>query len=272
MDQATAIDKIRKCLNLAKCSTAAEAATAAYTAQKLIARYGIDETLLLSNPVDLPKENVITEQSVFGFDGPRITTWILNLATALAEVNNCKLWSCSGDRFGSHFKASIMAAGREDDLATISEMMAYLAQEIEEISKKAVKELREESGRHGSKTWTNSFKTGAVSEIRSRLYEARKQAIADARASAADVRDQVVSAENVAPVGETPVVKYELAVIDNAIEIWGNRKKRAEEWAEKKHNFYTSRARATSLHGDAWSRGRTAGAGISLNPGRRITG
>lgn len=266
------INKIKGCLNLAKCVTAAEAATAAYMAQKLIARYGIDEAIELTDKPVAPVEEEIIELEVFKFDGPRVVTWVLNLGSALADVNNCKLWFVGGDRWGQWFKAHLKAAGREQDIATISYMIQYLSNEIEAIAKTEAKNFRAEHGYAGGKNWTNSFKVGAVSTIRERLQAARDTAIAEARAQASDVRDKVTSVEDVSKPGEPPVVKYELAVINNAIDLWGNRKKRAEEWANSKHNFYKGSSRATSINGGAWEAGRAAGSRINLNSGPRLTG
>lgn len=266
------INKIKGCLALAKCETASEAATAAYMAQKLIARYGIDEALLLTDKPEVPANEQVVEHEVFKFDGPRVVTWVLNLGSALAEVNNCKLWFVGGDNWWPGFKAHLMAAGREEDIATISYMMQFLFGEIEDIAKVEAKNFRKEFGYSGGKNWSNSFKVGAVSKIRDRLTEARNKAVEEARAQAVDVRNQVTSVETVTDKpGETPVVKYELAVINNAIELWGNRKKRADEWAESKHKFYKGHSRATSLHGTAWNMGRDAGARINLNSGPRLT-
>ena len=270
MNQAEAIEKIKKCLAFAR-GGIEECATAAYQAQKLAARYGIDEALLLIDKVELPANETIVEKQVFTFDGPRVVTWVLNLGTALASVNNCKLWFTTyGNRDLCHGR--LTAAGRESDLSTITYMLSYLTQEIEDISKREAKMFRETNGYSGGKNWSNSFKVGCVSMVYDRLKQARDKAIEDARASAVDVRDQVTSVQETGQSDGTPVVKYELAVIDNAIQLWGNRKKRAEEWVKQHHKLHTSNARVTSLHGGAWHAGREAGGRIALNSGPRLTG
>jgi Protein of unknown function (DUF2786) len=263
MDQAAVIEKIKKCLALSR-GGVGETCTASYMAQKLISRYGIDEALLLSDKVELPADEKIVEKVVFKFDGPRTATWILNLGSALANVNNCKLWFHTfGNWKGAN--GSLTAAGRESDLSVISYMLSYLTPEIEEISKKEAKLFRESHGYSGGKNWSNSFKVGCVSKIAERLREGRDKAISDARASATD---SVISVE---PSNETPT-KYALAVINNAIEVWGSRKKRADAWVKEHYKLYTSTSRSTSLHGTAYNAGRIAGGNIALSAGPRLPG
>lgn len=269
MDRESAIEKVKKLMALQRegsGATVGEIASAACMAQRLIDRFNIDEECLKiqENTPAKPEDVNVVEATVFEFDGPRVLTWALNLVGALGDVNGCKVWySSMGNYRGA--KGKLRGCGREADLDGIRYMMSYLTNEIERLCKDASRRERESVG-SCSKTWTNSFKLGAVSEVSHRIREDHKK-------MREEMRDPSIAYRRAIECGDTQRIieldnapKYELAVIDNALSKLDDRKKRAEEWANKQYTKWGKGiARSGAKSGGAYNAGKAAGRTINLS-------
>jgi hypothetical protein len=154
------IERVRKLLELANNNTNVhEAANAAAQAQVLMSRFEIGEAMLGAE-TDTIEEQI--EADVLYAGGNKASTWRGQLAVPLCEVNSCGVYRSGGD---------LRIFGRPSDASKVRYLFAYVAREIERLCKEAAAE-RGAPGR----TWCNSFKLGASSEIGRRLREADREA------------------------------------------------------------------------------------------------
>lgn len=270
------LDKIKKLLRLGASKDSAEAASATAMAQRLIERYRIDEALLKDEeqkPVvtreEIQKE--LRNEIIYNFRGRHVATWILNLSSYIARENACRVW----------YGANISAIGRADDVACVRYMLGYLVLEIERLAKEGLAAYKVETGFPGGKTWGNSFRLGAVSEIADRLWQARKGAEEAARsphkareleyAEALKQKD----AEKLLALDREPV--YSLIKIEAAlVRVAEERRIATELVAEKmKILFPKSRggkSRTSRRNQDGYEAGKRAGAKIDLSRNHRQLG
>jgi hypothetical protein len=269
MDQQDAVRKIQRLLAIAthEATTVGEAAQAAAMAQRLIAKHNINE-VLLAEKQETPEDTTVCEETVFEFDGPRIVTWTLNLSGALGDVNGCKIWYLPG--FGTA-KGRIVGAGRSADLAAIRYMLSYLTNEIERLCAGALRKHRKEGGIAG-KTWTNSFKLGAVGEVSLRIREEMRRVREEALDPTLAYKRALECGDSQRLVELDSEPKYELAVVQQALVKIEDRRKRADEWAESKHHFRQGPSRAGAKNYGAYQAGREAGRSINLSGSKQIKG
>jgi hypothetical protein len=237
-------------------------------AQRLIERFNIDKLLLTTQAqqAEAPEDVTVVEESVYEFAGPRVLSWALNLVSSLGGVNGCKVWY----RTGRGGNGSLAGAGRPADLAAIRYMMSYLCNEVNRLADRAAREQRSFTG-SASKSWTNSFKLGAVSTIGMRLEEAHRQAREEAKSPELAYKAAIEcgDTERVLELDNAP--KYELAVIHSALAKLDDRKKRADEWANKQYKFRSGVSRPGAKSYDAFGKGREAGKSVNLSSNKRLT-
>jgi hypothetical protein len=165
-----AVEKIQKLLALSECKAAspAEAANAAAQAQKLINQHRISEAELLEagTIVDDEKIEYFKEDPIFC--AGRISTWQLELASAIASANYCRTITRPGMK-GFKNSAAILLVGRKTDKEIVEYLFHYCKNTIEALCKAYML-----MGHGSGKRFSNSFKIGAARGIRDKLAEAKK--------------------------------------------------------------------------------------------------
>lgn len=275
MDQQTAVEKIKKLLAVVKSGThtPGEICSAASLAQNLINKFNIDSILLSekSETID-PLQDMIVEEDVFVFEGPRILTFMLNLLGALGDTNGIKSWYRTGGN-SELTKGKLQGAGRTIDLAAVRYLLAYLYSEIEnqtEVFSRTQKSLVGSC----SKACSNSFKLGVVSEVSYRLR-------AEHRKNREELLDPTIAYRKAIETNDVQKImeldkepKYSLAVIQNAVATLDDRKKKATEWAEGKFGgkFTKGAKRVAAKSYGAYSAGIAVGKTINLsNQNKQLT-
>lgn len=273
MELSDAVRKVQSLLALAnhESATVGEAATAGAMAQRLIEKFNIDAVLLSQAKAEgAPAEDETVKQEVlYTFDGPRVATWALNLFGALGDVNGCKVWYRTG-RYGQ--KGALEGCGRESDLAAVRYMMQYLINEIERLCDSALRKAKRE-GESCGKTWGNSFKLGAVSEISYRIREESKRAREEMKNPELAYKRAIECGDTQRIIELDKAQKYELAVVEKALAKLDERKKKAEQWAEEAlGKFRKGPGRAGAKNYGAYGAGREAGRTVNLsNNSKRLT-
>jgi len=274
MDTAQAVEKVKKLLNVVKSgtSTEGELLSAASMAQKLIDKFNLDSILLSekSETID-PLADMLVQEDLYVFDGPRVLSWALNLVSALGEVNGCKVWFRSGGN-SKNYPGRLQGAGRTLDLAAIRYLMAFLCSEIENQTETASRKQKSLSG-SCSKSWSNSFKLGMVSEISYRIRAEHKK-------NREETLNPNLAYERALACGDTQRImdldaspKFEIAVIQNAVATLDDRKKKATEWIEEKLGKFTHGVkRVGAKNYGAYSAGIDAGKQVNLsNQNKQLT-
>jgi hypothetical protein len=167
------IDKIQKLLRLAESADVHEAAAAAAQAQRLMEQHRIDQAMLGLDKDAVEGDDVAEyDDDRALFHAPRLPTWRTRLAAAVARVNACQTFRSTSwhDDEGRYVKC-IGIVGTADNVATVRYLFKYLAGEIDRLCR------REAAGR--GRTWANSFRLGAVQEVRRKLNEAKARVRAE---------------------------------------------------------------------------------------------
>ena len=144
-----------------------EAANAAAMAQKLIEKHRIEEAELFEL-TDEEEQEEVGEENLETFNGTNLVRWRLDLANRVSYHNNCKIISYKGNR-RSGKPAKITIVGRPNDVATVRYLFQSLTRDIERLCK-----LLRPHG--GGKSWSNSFRVGAVHAIGQKMKEAKAAA------------------------------------------------------------------------------------------------
>jgi len=171
------IDKVKKLLALSKSSNANEAAAAAAAANKLIDQYRLAEAELETS--DDLCEDIMEDTDSF-YESGRLTQWKSSLACQLAKHYGCAIYNNK-----SYRKNSYKLVGRKSDIEVVRYMFTWLFLEVDRLSDSASKG----SGRDRSagKIFSNSFCSGAVVGISSKLESSRKE-VAQSASSGAIIR------------------------------------------------------------------------------------
>jgi len=163
------LDKIRKLRALAQSDNVNEAASAAAAAERLIQEHDIAEA-----------ELHVTEEEPCFFDAAdpvasfakKVPTWqTILLASLSRQYHTAGIW------IGPVYKV----AGRPSDVATLRYQFAYFTAEVTRLALK--------HGKGKGRTWSNSFRNGAVSAIRDSLQTAKAEARAHATSTALAIVD-----------------------------------------------------------------------------------
>lgn len=167
MTHTEAIEKAVKLLRLAQSSNPHEAALAASRAQEIMDRHKLEG---LSADYDTDKKQPDEPVQDFKADlmdpGTKTETWKSRLASAVAKVNECKIY-IRVTRKGppSYDKVSGFAiVGRASDAQTVRYIYSWLSREIDRIAD-------EKCAGYG-RTFYNNFRIGAVESVTARETEA----------------------------------------------------------------------------------------------------
>ena len=145
------VEKVRKCLELAKSDNQHEAESAALMAQKLMAKHGIE-----ASDLDYEDELTIAQEKV---DLPESCKWKLQLGVIVADNFRCKVFT-QGSRV-------LVFYGHSQDAKAAKSVYEYLFKTGHRLG---LKEQREYKKVYGHSTGVyNSFTRGYMSGIRKKL-------------------------------------------------------------------------------------------------------
>jgi hypothetical protein len=214
-------------LRLAQSDNPHEAALAASRAQEIIDRYKLNLAALDATPSEEPAEEIRNFKDDPLDDGG---TWKALLAQAVARVNQCQVYTCSGH---------VHLIGRPSDVAMVRPFYAYLASECERLASRHC--------RGNSRTYWNNFRLGAVETINQRLK-------ASLAATVETVKAEALAAGNAGA----------LVVVTNSLALIEKRKQEVADWTRQNMNLRNRSARS-SYNSAGRDAGRAAGHGVNLN-------
>lgn len=245
MEQDRVIDKVKKLLRLSTSDNVNEAAAAAARAQSLMDEHRIDQAMFdVSDDGGEPAE---TDEDVVDHDqdpvevGRAIASWKGQLLMAVCAVNACKCYR-GYQAFEGRYVRNLCIIGRPSDVAMVKHLYAYLAHEIERLCRK--------ENRSYGRTWMNSFRLGAVSEVSRRLRLAAK--------NTQDERRKALE-------GNTKA----LAVLDRALVRIEQRSADVEKWAKENMNLRNRSSGRSNRDWSGYEAGKEAGRSIDLSPAQR---
>jgi len=246
MQQDRVIDKVKKLLRLSTSDNVNEAAAAAARAQSLMDEHRIDQAMIdVSDTGD--DEPAEADEKVSDHDhepvevGRAIATWKGQLLMAVCGVNACKCYRGYQPHDGRYVR-NLCIIGRPSDVAMVRHLYAYLAHEIERLCRK--------ENRSYGRTWMNSFRLGAVSEVSRRLRLTAKSAQDEKRKALA---------------GNTKA----LAVLDRALVRIEKRTTDVEKWAKEHMNLRSRSSGRSNRDWSGYEAGKEAGRSINLSPAQR---
>ncbi len=150
--------RIAKLLALSKSDNIHEAANALAQAQALMDKYKIEK--IMNNETSRGEVQLDDRLPCFEFN-QRVPKWKWNLLWGIANVNNCKPWA---NRRGSPSIAYLV--GFEDDVVHATAMYKYIESKIDELANRY-------GTVHPGRSARDSFRKGAVAEVKLRLLEQR---------------------------------------------------------------------------------------------------
>ncbi len=245
MDQDRVIDKVKKLLRLSTSDNVNEAAAAAARAQSLMDEHRIDQAMFdVGDDGDEPAE---TDEQVTDHDkdpvevGRSIASWKAQLLMAVCGANACKCYR-GYQAFEGRYVRNLCIIGRPSDVAMVKHLYAYLSHEIERLC--------QHENRGNGRTWMNSFRLGAVSEVSRRLRLTAKAAQEGKRKALG---------------GNTKA----LAVLDRALVRIEQRSADVEKWAKDNMNLRSRSGSRTNRDWSGYEAGKEAGRSINLSPSQR---
>jgi hypothetical protein len=205
-----------------------------------MAAHRITEELLDTSPEDT---EAIGEADQPLYSAGRIPLWRRTLARTIAALNGCHVltraqWS-NADGKRSNYRNNIVVFGRPSDTATVRYLFDYLTTEIERLRKRHIGKGR---------TWAESFRAGAIDQIKAKMRRAQQEARDDARAKA--------RRESVA-----------LVKIDEALARIDERHRQAQQWVDENMNPRAGRKYRVSRDYRAYQQGRNEAREIRIPNG-----
>jgi hypothetical protein len=169
--------KIKKLLTHAEHNNADpnEAAVAAAQANRLMERYRLNRAIVEAQTGDESKKEPVGEEVIYHLRTKTIQNWIGYLATAISKSSNCKFYWDRKTDAAWVTRPCIVAIGRQTDRMAFKMLLEFVVTEIDRLATLATKSRA--SGRHGSKTFANNFRLGAVETISRRLREMEEQKV-----------------------------------------------------------------------------------------------
>jgi len=232
------VTRIRKLLELSKRNDSPEeAAQAAGLAQEMMFKYQIGEMDIEATET-VRKEEELVNESIH--KEKRRAVWRSSLAFSIAQGFGCEMYVDSTKEERTHFQIY----GTVSAVQTVSYMFNYLNLEINRLCESEWEAHGKES-KQQCKTWKNSFRLGAVNEVRKRLLEQRKT--------------QKAAVNN--------------AVESTALALYKSDEQRVVEGYKafsKRLRFRNASSAPTRHNQSAYSRGANAGSAIGLSGGKAI--
>jgi hypothetical protein len=164
----TILEKIRKVQGYLQSDNPNEAAVAAAKLSEMLIKYNLDLSDIpeASRPVD-PFANVATDN-----EGKRLADWRIDLASAIARANLCKI-VISGSR--------LQWLGRQSNIEVAQFIYETTARDLQNICDAlwyAIRDLLKDDPTanlmHG-KTWKHDFMTGAAFGVKDKLQQERQR-------------------------------------------------------------------------------------------------
>lgn len=241
------VDRIRKLLDLSKHNNSPEeAAQAAAHAQDLMFKYQIGEADLETTE-ERTQEDLVTE-TVGTEAKTKRSVWKACLAHALAKSMGCEMWNNRAEE-----RPRFEVYGLKSSVQTVGYMFGYLSLEVDRMCAAAWKAHGHEM-RQSAHTWKNSYRMGAVNEIRKRLEEQRKEQVQHVV--------EVVQSQRAAT--GTTTTALALYQTDQERVATGYQQER------KKKGIRAGRASSYRCNPSAYERGSVAGQSVSLGGGRGL--
>jgi len=158
MDKKTAIDKIHKCLALAKSSTEHEAATALRQAQALMREYGVSHPEVLAAGV--------VQKAALASGNLKPTIYETSLASAVARSFGCDLVFSAGWRPGVGHVGSWVMIGHEPGPDVASYSLDVLYTQLQRARKAYSKATLKRYGKKNKIAKADAFCEGWVNQVR----------------------------------------------------------------------------------------------------------
>jgi len=157
------LEKVKRLLSLSNNNTNVnEAASAFKAAQRLLSEH----RLSMADIDGLTDEDAIGVDDDGLYVGKRAITWKGQLGIGIAQCNGCDVYWCHV----AGGKKSLKAVGRQSNIDIVRWLYRSVSAQIDWLCKSAM--LHQGSG---GKTFSNSFRLGAVSAVIVRLKEAKKE-------------------------------------------------------------------------------------------------
>jgi len=151
-------------------SSPEEAALAASRIQHLVDLYKIAQV-----EFTIEGEDPIESYDCYCENGVNLTKWKILLCNIIAQHNGCRIVWRGGIKLGNFIEPALVSIiGTESNVKTARYIFGYLSREIERLSAKALENRNRAWGVKGGKSWSNSFKVGAVDMICYRLNRQRE--------------------------------------------------------------------------------------------------
>jgi hypothetical protein len=233
-------DKIKKLLALTESDNVNEAANAAARAQALIDQHNIDVAMLDEQPDD---EEIIRGVKWVCFTvKKRMPSWRWGLLWGVAEVNDCQPWWDMNYTGGKYHKDAYVI-GRPTDCQNVQAMYQFIEGQIDYLASQ-----RKGNGR----AWINSFRLGAVSEIKRRLRHERDQ-------RRLKLREEAEAKQAAHPESRA------LVRVETALARLEERAQKTEAWMDYHDMSYGKTTTRSS--GTGFGAGRAAGATVNIGGG-----
>lgn len=242
MTRKEAIERATKLLRLAQSENPNEAAIASREAQKLIDRWNIETAALTDHgeAEDWRDEDIVDygeKGAPLDIMGWRKVSWRTWLADVVARANGCQIY-CSRRRDETHTHI----VGRASDAEVVRYLFDLIYRQIEQLTDK--------HGKGCGRTWRNNFRMGAISAIKEKLEEGKRQ-----------LRQEIKSSYSAKPGA--------LVAIKQSLTEYNARGQAVEDWVSENMNLRSSYSSA-SYDSSARAQGKRAGRGI--NVGGKATG
>lgn len=173
------LDKIAKLMRLSNnTSNVNEAATAYAQAQALLTKHRLTMAEVEAAANTLEAGEQIIESASPLYQGERVIHWKSNLACGIASFNGCKVFFRTF-RYPEK-KVVYVVVGRPSDITVVRYFFQSICVQIDLLCKNAMS-----CGLGNGKTFSNSFRLGAVETVLERLEAAHQQVRTEYSGSAA---------------------------------------------------------------------------------------
>lgn len=158
------ISRVKKLLDKAEgTDNEHEAAQAAVRARDLMAAYHLEQAEVEAFGGQVEPDPIVEE---IGADiGVRRIPWKHSIASAVARLNGCHVWSHSSFDPAGKRRTGLRFYGRRGDVQAAHYTVGYLWSEVERITKEAARAART----RGDRRWCNSFRMGVVARLSERV-------------------------------------------------------------------------------------------------------
>lgn len=176
-------NKLANLKNLAENpSTPGEAAAAAAGLQRLLFKHNLSLEDIKVADKDATGDYSRNEFDIGVTYGNVESRWKYDLLRIVASVNFCKVFHYSGT------VKKAMIIGETHNVIMVTGMYEYLRDEIQRLIKRDIKIARQTPGTVPEQgfAWSYSYRTAAISQISFRLWEQRREDVAEAEKATSD--------------------------------------------------------------------------------------